>query len=57
MARHDLDHNEHVTITEYLQEVYDYSIEEIYDMEKDKNPEVRDLAKVSNALNYYINPI
>ena len=46
MGKHDVDHDNKVTISEYLQKVYGYSMEEIYDFHKDKNPDVQEMAKV-----------
>ena len=47
LVQHDGDGDGQVTISEYLKKVYGYSIEEIYEFEKDKNPEARELAMVS----------
>ena len=47
MQTQDLNNDTEVTWTEYLSSVYGYEPHELYDMEKDKNPQVQVFIRVS----------
>ena len=47
MQTQDLNNDTEVTWTEYLSSVYGYEPDELYDMEKDKNPQIQMFVRVS----------